>query len=50
MNTVDIKHFKRYNNANNSNEMALTYSLDYRNLIAKEKEFMGLACSHKLWS
>lgn len=28
---------------NDSNEVALTYSLDYRNLIAKGKEFMGIA-------
>lgn len=30
-------------NDNDSNEVALTYSLDYRNLIAKGKEFMGVA-------
>lgn len=30
-------------NENNSNEVALTYSLDYRNLIAEGKEFMGVA-------
>ncbi|RKI43564.1 hypothetical protein D7V86_06445 [bacterium D16-51] len=28
---------------NNSNEVALTYSLDYRNLISQGKEFMGVA-------
>lgn len=28
-------------NENDSNEVALTYSLDYRNLIADGKEFMG---------
>lgn len=30
-------------NDNDSNEVALTYSLDYRNLIAEGKEFMGVA-------
>ena len=30
-------------NENDSNEVALTYSLDYRNLIAEGKEFMGVA-------
>lgn len=30
-------------NDNDSNEVALTYSLDYRNLIAEGKEFMGIA-------
>jgi len=30
-------------NENDSNEVALTYSLDYRNLIAGGKEFMGVA-------
>lgn len=29
-------------NDNDSNEVALTYSLDYRNLIAEGKEFMGI--------
>lgn len=28
---------------NDSNEVALTYSLDYRNLIAEGKEYMGVA-------
>lgn len=30
-------------NDNDSNEVALTYSLDYRKLIAEGKEFMGVA-------
>lgn len=30
-------------NENDSNEVALTYSLDYRQLIAEGKEFMGVA-------
>lgn len=30
-------------NDNDSNEVALTYSLDYRNLIAEGREFMGVA-------
>ena len=30
-------------NDNDSNEVALTYSLDYRNLIAEGKEYMGVA-------
>lgn len=30
-------------NDNDSNEVAITYSLDYRNLIAEGKEFMGVA-------
>lgn len=30
-------------NENDSNAVALTYSLDYRNLIAEGKEFMGVA-------
>lgn len=30
-------------NDNDSNEVALTYSLDYRNLINEGKEFMGIA-------
>lgn len=30
-------------NDNDSNEVALTYSLNYRNLIAEGKEFMGVA-------
>lgn len=30
-------------NDNDSNEVAFTYSLDYRNLIAEGKEFMGVA-------
>lgn len=30
-------------NDNDSNEVALTYSLDYRNLIVAGKEFMGVA-------
>ena len=30
-------------NDNDSNEVALTYSLDYRNLIAEGKEFIGIA-------
>lgn len=30
-------------NDNDSNEVALTYSLDYRNLVAEGKEFMGIA-------
>ncbi len=30
-------------NDNHSNEVALTYSLDYRKLIAEGKEFMGVA-------
>lgn len=30
-------------NDNDSNEVALTYSLDYRNLIAEGKKFMGVA-------
>ena len=30
-------------NENDSNEVALTYSLDYRNLIAEGKEFIGVA-------
>lgn len=30
-------------NDNDSNEVALTYSLDYRNLIAEGKEFIGVA-------
>lgn len=30
-------------NDNNSNEVALTYSLDYRNLISEGKEFIGVA-------
>lgn len=30
-------------NENDSNEVALTYSLDYRKLIAEGKEFMGVA-------
>lgn len=30
-------------NYNDSNEVAITYSLDYRNLIAEGKEFMGVA-------
>lgn len=30
-------------NDNHSNEVALTYSLDYRNLIAEGKEYMGIA-------
>lgn len=32
-----------FKNDNDSNEAALTYSLDYRNLIAEGKEFMGVA-------
>ena len=31
-----------FKNDNDSNEVALTYSLDYINLIAGGKEFMGL--------
>ncbi len=30
-------------NDNDSNEVALTYSLDHRNLLAEGKEFMGVA-------
>lgn len=30
-------------NDNDSNEVALTYSFDYRNLLAEGKEFMGVA-------
>ncbi len=30
-------------NENDSNEVALTYSLDYRNLIAEGKEYIGVA-------